>query len=1195
MWKFIQHELKYWIKSPMLWIFLFINTMLIFFAVSSDSLTIGGAVGNTKRNAPFVIENYYAIMSLICLLMTTAFMNATANRDFSSGMHQFVFSSPIKKSHYYFGKFTGAVIISVIPLLGVTIGSLIAPFLSPIFDMSPADRFGPVVWSGHFWGIVAFAIPNVIVSGTIIYGLAILFRSNIVSFIGSMLLIVLYAVSSGFTDDIKKEWLANLLDPFGFRPFGIITKYMTIDEKNTNTVALVGELLNNRLIWLAISLVLLLLIYNRFSFAAKNEKVKKAKKVKVQTAPIIVFNDSLQPTKANAFSFITFIKLILFETKAVIKNPTFIILSGIGMINLIASLTSFTGNYGTKQYPVTYDIVGTIEGSFLIFIIGFITFYAGVLVWRERDAKINEIKDATPIQTSILFLTKLIAVCIALALIMTMAIIVGVITQTCYGYFNYELDVYFKSLFLIRLSSFIFLTVLAMLFHYLINNRYIAYFAFVAFYILNSILFSLFEIDTNMLQFGNRPSVTYSDMNGFGPFISGLTWFSIYWVLFCVILCFIIIAFYIRGKESEFKNRLVAAKNNLYKNKVGFGISILAFALCSGFVYYNTKVLNTYDSTDQTEKNQVAYEKKYKKYENLTQPKFYKFEYNIDLIPENRSFKANVSAWVRNISNKTINELHFNMPLLTDTLRIEILGAKMKLNDDKLRYQIYTLAKPLQPNDSLKINFVLATQTKGFENEVTFTQLTQNGTFFNNSDIMPSFGYDRNTEISDLNKRKKLKLPARIRTAKLNENDLEARSKTYITDDSNWVNLTTTISTAPDQTAIAPGSLIKTWKSNGRNYFTYKLDQKSLDFYSFISAKYEVARKKWNGIDLEVYYDKKHATNVPNMLKSLQKSLEYYTKNFGPYYHKQCRIVEFPRYAGFAQAFPGTMPYSESIGFIADLRDVTKNDIDQVYYVVAHEMGHQWWAHQVCGAAMQGSEFFSEGFAQYSALMVMEKEYGKDKMKKFLEYEMNGYLSGRSREREGENPLIKTENQSYIHYQKASVVMYYLKEMIGEDKVNHAMKNIIDKFAYKNPPYATSIDVINEFKKVTPTELQYLITDMFENITVFSNRMVAAKYKKVGNEYEVTLTTTSQKFRSNLLGKETEIPVNDFIDVALFAKSDNDNNQTGKVLLTQRVKITKKDNMFKFKIKELPYNAGIDPYNYLIDRVPDDNLKTMEE
>jgi ABC-2 type transport system permease protein len=38
-----------------------------------------------------------------------------------------------------------------------------------------------------------------------------------------------------------------------------------------------------------------------------------------------------------------------------------------------------------------------------------------------------------------------------------------------------------------------------------------------------------------------------------------------------------------------------------------------------------------------------------------------------------------------------------------------------------------------------------------------------------------------------------------------------------------------------------------------------------------------------------------------------------------------------------------------------------------VFYVVAHEMGHQWWAHQVMGADMQGSTLLSETMSQYSS------------------------------------------------------------------------------------------------------------------------------------------------------------------------------------------------------------------------------------
>src|SRR6218665_1819558 len=195
MWKFIRFEVQYWFKTPMIWIFMFINILLTFFATASDNVVIGGSVGNIHKNAPFVIESFYSVLSILCLLMTTAFMNTTANRDFQHNMYQFIFTSPIKKRDYFFGKFIGAAMVSVIPLLGISVGALLGSFLAPLLDMCPADRFGETNWAGHFYGIVNFGIPNVIISGVMLFSLAIIFRSNIISFIGSMLILVFYAVS----------------------------------------------------------------------------------------------------------------------------------------------------------------------------------------------------------------------------------------------------------------------------------------------------------------------------------------------------------------------------------------------------------------------------------------------------------------------------------------------------------------------------------------------------------------------------------------------------------------------------------------------------------------------------------------------------------------------------------------------------------------------------------------------------------------------------------------------------------------------------------------------------------------------------------------------------------------------------------------------------------------------------------------
>lgn len=1193
MWKFLRYELRYWFRTPMIYIFIFIYALFAFGATASDNIVIGGNPANIFKNAPYQILNYYAVLSIIFLVLTTAFMNATANRDFETGMYQFVFSSPIKKRDYFFGKFFAAFIVSLVPMLGIIIGSIIGPLLAVALEWTPAERYGDISWAAHLQGFLSFGIPNVFISGTLIFGLAILFRSTVVSFVGTVLMIVFYIVSGNYLEDIQTEWVATLTDPFGVRPYSIMSKYLTIGEKNYSVVPLVGDLLMNRLLWVGMATLLLFAVYWKFSFFAKNEKTSQSKVDKSKPTPIIT-GKIYQPNNPGKFTWASWLHLVKFETKSIIKNPVYITVMAIGFIILIVGFCTLTSSFGTTRYPVTYIVAESIADSYLIFFYGFIAFYTGVLVWKERDAKINEIQDATPILSGMLFTSKLAAVFLSILIVMLVSIVLGIFTQMLYGYTSFEIDVYFKELLLIQMSRILFLSVLSLLFHYLINNRYIAWFSFIAFLIINSFIWSMFEINTNMLSFGSRPDATYSDMNGYGPFVSGLLWFSGYWALFCLLLLLVISVFYIRGKEDNFKSRWVRAKYQFKEKRMAFVAALFAFVICGGFVFYNTQVLNSYDSNEQVLDDRENYEKKYKKFEGLTQPRFYKFDYQIDLMPEDRSMKANIKAWAKNTSGTSISELHFTMPDLTDSIKLNIPNSKVTLIDKDLHYRIYKLDTPLNAGDSIQFDIQLSKVTHGFENEVTFTELTKNGTFFNSGNLLPQFGYQRDFEIQDKNRRAKMKLPVRQRMPKLDDNNLKARANTYIGNDADWVKVNTIISTSPDQIAIAPGSLIREWTQNGRRYFEYKLDQKALNFYSFISGEYQVARQKWNGIDLEVYYDKKHAYNVPNMLNSMRKSLEYYTKNFGPYYQKQCRIIEFPRYSSFAQAFPGTMPYSESIGFITDLRDVKESDIDMVFYVVAHEMGHQYWAHQLCGANMQGSEMMSEGFSQYSALMVMEKEYGKDKMKKFLEYEMDDYLSGRSSESEAERPLMLTENQQYIHYNKASVVLYYLKEMIGENQTNQALRNLLQQFAYKEPPYATANYAVRAFRKATPDSLQYLISDMFEKITLFNNRVLEAKYKKTADGYEVTVKTLSEKFYADSLGKETKVPIADYVDIGIFAEPKND-AKLGKPLVHKRIKVSKTNNTFIFKTKELPYEAGIDPYNFLIDRVPDDNIKKTTE
>ncbi len=448
-------------------------------------------------------------------------------------------------------------------------------------------------------------------------------------------------------------------------------------------------------------------------------------------------------------------------------------------------------------------------------------------------------------------------------------------------------------------------------------------------------------------------------------------------------------------------------------------------------------------------------------------------------------------------------------------------------------------------------------------------------------------GYEDRFELTEDRDRRKHNLGPRERMRDID--DPIGRQRNYISGDGDWVDFEATIGTDPDQIALAPGYIQREWTEGGRRYFHYKMDAPILYFYSFLSARYAVKKEVWRGADgkevpIEIYYHPGHEYDLDAMFAAVKDGLDYYTKNFSPFQYRQFRILEFPRYATFAQSFPNTIPYSESIGFIAKVDPKDPKDIDYPYYVTAHELAHQWWAHQVIGAYVQGATMMSETLAQYSALMVMKKKFGDAKMKRFLKYELDGYLVGRGSERKKEQPLYRNENQPYIHYRKGSIAMYALQDAIGEDNVNRALASYINKVAYQEPPYTTSRELLAELRAVTPPEFQYFITDLFETITLWENRAVSATYRDKGNgRYDVTVKVAAKKLRADEEGKQTEIPMDDLVDIGVLGADDAP-------LYLKKHRIKTGETTLTVEVIGKPLKAGIDPVIKLIDRRPDDNV-----
>jgi ABC-type transport system involved in multi-copper enzyme maturation permease subunit len=1193
-WEFLRFEWKYWLRGLMVYIFLAIVTLLFLGAAASDQIQIGGAFGPVHRNAPFAIQRSYAIASVLCALMVAAFIDGAATRDFTTGSRELVFSKPIGRWGYLLGRFFGGLTASLIPMLGVSLGILIAG-LMPWID--PED-WGQESWLAHVRGFLMFAIPNTLFFAAVVFAIATTTRSTLMSYLGLLMILVLYAIAQSYLSDLRNQKIATLLDPLGIAAFGVETRYWTIEEKNTQSLGWTESIVMNRALWGSLSLAIMAIGASLFSFADRSRKKKKATLDSGKTNELkndaTVAPASYRVVRAESRGVCWWLQCFgnqfLVDSKAIFRSTTFLVLLAISLLNTLPSLWfELTESLGVSSFPVTYLKVEAIEGSLNLFLLAILTVFSGSLIWRDRDAKMHEMLGSAAAPQTARLLAHLASLLVLIASIYLLAIFSSVLSQAARGYHRYQWGVYFQLLFGNTFWTMSFLAVLAIACHAMAPNKYIGYATFIVASIVLSVGWSALRIDSLLFRFGETPRVVYSEFYGMQPFKSGWLGFSLYWTLFCSLLLWFSATVVHRGVPATLRERWHRGWRSMPASMMVWAVISLAGWLGLGsWLGYQTMVVNKIIPSDTVERVQAEYEKSYKKHEKHPSPRIESVQYQIDLDPPTRNMVMKADRTLHNRTEGSIDTIFVSFdPRLKHEVKIE--RGSMVMENKEVGFSQWKIEPPMVAGERLRMETKTATDHRGIENQVRDLQFLPNGTFFNN-ELAPSIGYQVDREIIDPKTRKKQKLEGLVEWPELSRENREACFHHYLGETADWVDVETVISTTKDQIAVAPGSLIEQWTEGDRAFVRYKLDHPSMNFYSFISAKYEVLRQKQGDIDVEVYYHPEHTWNIEKMAQAVKDSIAYCGEQFGPFRHKQARIVEFPRVAPFAQAFPGTMPYSESVGFIADLRD--PEDIDIVYYIVAHEMAHQWWAHQVVGARMQGATLLSETLAQYTALMLMERRYGKGMIRLFLKYELDTYLQSRGTSRREEKPLLQVEPaQGYIHYNKGSVILYALKELMGEDRINAALKELVDAFAYKNPPYPTSLELVDRLKKHAPQELHGWIDDQFGKIILFDNRLVDAKVLKLPDgKYEVTGKATFRKVEANGRGAETEVKLADWIEVGVIAKPKG-GAEEGEVKQFERIFVDGQEASFRLVVDQEPYQVAVDPRCLLIDRVPGDNVK----
>jgi hypothetical protein len=992
----------------------------------------------------------------------------------------------------------------------------------------------------------------------------------------------------------------NLLtDPIGVRILNAVTERWTPFERNTRMLASSSALLTNRAVWLAIAALVLAVLYRRFRFAhsTRGVSLREAKAVigmsgADASAPYVSPPCSAVTMTAGVFGFRTSLRQTLAIARRgiteTVTSPVFLVLV-LAMIGLTMIMGWDAGEsvFDTSTTPITILIIERLANTPLVPITYLlIAVFAGELTWKTREHDMAEIVDAAPVSAGAMLAGGFLALVGILAVLQLPVMIGGVLTQAFQGYTHFEIGLYLRILLGMQLANIVLLAALAVLIHVIVNQKYLGHFVFFVAMIALTILRAAGWVEHHLLLYGTDPGWTYSDMNGFGPFMRPFVWFKLYWGAWALLLLVVTALLWVRGRETGWQRRLSLARARFTAPMArAAAMSAVLIGTLGGFAFYNTNIVNEYRSGDDRGAPAARYEKRYHRFLDIPQPTIVGASLRVELYPERRDAELRGRYRLVNRTDSAIDSVHVlvNRDLQVRSMSVD-RGSNV-LTDNEAGYRIFALDRPLVPGDSTSLSFDVALRRRGFTNDRSPTEVVDNGTWIDRR-FLPFIGYQPVFELPSGDTRVHLGLPAHDAMPAASDPG-NGRQHPSIRGDADLVHVDAVIGTSGDQTGVTPGLLRREWTDHGRRYFQYEMNPANSIAGGFFSARYRIRNDRWRDVALRVLDDPREGENVDRMMRGMKASLEYYTAHFGPYPDSLLQVIEIPRYSVFGVALPLSMAFSED----AFHSRVRPGEIDQPFYGAAHETAHHWWGGMVEGAPVKGHGLLSESLANYSAMMVMEKTFGRDVAQRVYKFQMDRYFRGRG-EFSREVPLIDVGDEAYLAYRKGAVAMYTMRDQIGEEAVNTALRRYVEKFDHDGPPYATSLDLIAELRAVTPDSMKSLITDLFETVTLWEVKADRATVERTRDgRYQITLDVEARKLRADSVGRETEIPMNDLVEIGVFGAASD--GTLGAPLHLERRRIRSGRQTIRITVSQEPRRAGIDPYDKLIDRQRGDNVREL--
>jgi len=1213
----LRFELRYQSRQLSWWLGLLLLTA--FGYLLSGRVVISG---NVQVLSPQNITYAMTILSQLTIFTTTLITANAVLRDIRYDFASLVNTKPVSQTVLVMSRFFSLYIMSLLIVLSAILAIILPIVLPRLLGDLDVEIYGAFAVKNLLWPLFIIVLPNLFFTCCILFFSASIFRTTMMTFLSGIAIYVLYIISAALldspmfvaSDPLTKEALnlASLFDPFAVSAFLEQTQFWTSAEKNTLLVNLQGSLLLNRLLWAGVSSLLLLIAmkWQQGGYVIKpkstknrqtppkavqqvnsaiNRPINRQTRLAKKTIGTCPRNNKI--TLSLSFSrWLAFKTEVMLELKMTLRGMPFIVLLLFVVVMVIAQLINAIslGVLVGEQYPYTSLLLPHVIKSLEIIGLFVVVFYCGEMVWRAKEVNFYCVLNTSPTPPWLYFMAKIFVMAILILIMLTVSILSAIGYQLYHGFYATDLTL-FLSLIPLYALPLLWLAILCFATQYMVSNKFVGFIISAALLlVLRTDVATALGLNHNLLKFSGTGSIRYSDFNGYDFFLTNIVWFSLYW---CLVSAVIALIAYGVSKRAIDESLLSAIKKlRFYLAKGGMAVlqmMVLLVMLCASYIFYNTNVINHYQSANAVEQYQINYERTFSPYQHSAMPQITAVYTEVAFTPTQHRVDIKGHYWLENTAGEGIKKLLITLPNENQTFTFELNRAfSVKVNKALNVYEI-DLFEVLQPQEKVKLTFSTRLVKKGFNNTDQNLSLLENGSYFHSASLFPYIGYNASYEIADKKKRaeyglgKKNPLKPLSATTKYSEHSLQS--------DASWVNFEAIVSTEEDQIATSPGELQQHWSAQGRNYYHYKIAHKVANFFAFSSARYQLKTQRFNNIQVKAYYHPTHDKNINEMIATAGAALEYYQAQFGPYPFKELTLVEIP-YRSFARAYPGIVYISENVGFKENLNSASNlNDFSNL---VAHEISHQWWGHQLTAAKTEGAMLLIESLADYSALMVMKKRYGEGYVKKSVARSTRKYLKGRSADQMGETFLAKMLGQHYLRYEKGPVIYNALRHLIGEQQLNQSLSNLLKEKAFVATNYATSYDLISHIKAVAGNEFDSLIDEWLMQIAIYDLRVEEAHIEKLANgHYKVTATLAGNTFK---FSKEQDIQELPFVHPVPFAIYATDTKAT-RLLYQQSIELVNGKKLISIILDEKPSKIIVDPNLMFIDRNSVDNRSVLSE